>query len=93
MTNKFNELSSNEMEEIQSDSSSPSDYKPDADMENKGYEWDSSGLYKPYTFKHDVNPDMRDIYLKIERIPDLKTKFIKYSWTHKVKPPLQSRFQ
>lgn len=84
MTNKFNELSSDEMEEIQSDSSSSSDYKPDADMEKKGYEWDSSGLYKPYTFKHDVNPDMRDIYLKIERIPDLKTKFIKYSWTYKV---------
>ena len=37
MTNKFNELSSDEMEEIQSDSSSPSDYKPDADMEKKGY--------------------------------------------------------
>lgn len=72
------------MEEIQSDSSSPSDYKPDADMEKKGYEWDSSGLYKPYTYKHDVNPDERDIYLKIERIPDLKTKFIKYSWVYKV---------
>ena len=79
MTNKFNELSSEEMEE---DSSSPSIYKPDADLIEKGYDWDSSGLYVPYTFKYENNPDKRDIYLKIERIPDLKTKFIKYSWTY-----------
>lgn len=79
MTNKFNQISSEEMEE---DSSSPSIYKPDADLIEKGYDWDSSGLYVPYTFKYENNPDKRDIYLKIERIPDLKTKFIKYSWTY-----------
>ena len=64
---------------MEEDSSSPSIYKPDADLIEKGYDWDSSGLYVPYTFKYENNPDKRDIYLKIERIPDLKTKFIKYS--------------
>ena len=83
MTNKFNELSSEEMEDIKSDSSSPSIYTPDEEMEKKGYEWDSTGLYKPYRYKHEINPDPRDIYLKIERLPDKKTDFIIYSWNYK----------
>lgn len=84
MTNQFNDLSSEIMEEIQDNSSSHSIYKPDDHLINKGYDWDSSGLYIPYTFKYENNPDERDIYLKIERVPDKKTDFIIYSWNYKV---------
>ena len=70
------------MEDNQSDSSSP--YIPDEMMIKKGYDWDSSGLYIPYTFRYENNPDNRDIYLKIERVPDKKTDFIIYSWNYKV---------
>ena len=84
MTNQFNDLSSEIMEEIQETSSSPSIYKPDDNLINKGYDWDSSGLYIPYTFRYEKNPDSRDIYLKIERVPDKKTEFIIYSWNYKV---------
>ena len=79
--NKFDNLTSEEMEDIQSDSSSV--YMPDQYLINKGYEWDSSGLYIPYTFRYENNPDRRDIYLKIERLPDKKTEFIIYSWNYK----------
>ena len=48
MTNQFNELSSDIMEEIQETSESPSIYKPDEYLIKKGYDWDSSGLYIPY---------------------------------------------
>lgn len=71
------------MEDLQSDSSS-SVYMPDSILIDKGYEWDSSGLYIPYRFRYDKNPDKRDIYLKIERLPDKKTDFIIYSWNYKV---------
>lgn len=80
MRNEFNDLTSPQMEEEKKDSSSPSVYIPDEEMLKKGYEWDSSGLYIPYTFKDEINPDKRDIYLKIERLPDKKTDFIIYSW-------------
>ena len=83
MTNQFDELSSEIMEEIQEENQSPSVYKPDDHLIKKGYDWDSSGLYIPYTYKYENNPDKRDIYLKIERIPDKKTEFIIYSWNYK----------
>lgn len=83
MKNQFNDLTSPELEEAKEDSSSPSVYTPDDNLLKKGYDFDSSGLYIPYTYKHDNNPDQRDIYLKIERVPDLKTKFIIYSWNYK----------
>ena len=83
MTNQFDEISSKEMEEIQSDSSSSSVYHPDDKLLKKGWEYDSSGLYIPYDFKYEKNPDPRDIYLKMERIPDLKKNFLKYTWTVK----------
>ena len=82
MINQFNDLTSEGLEEIEEDSSSPSVYIPDEEMLRKGYDFDSSGLYAHYKYKHERNPDERDIYLKIERIPDLKTKFIVYSWTY-----------
>lgn len=84
MTNQFNDISSEVMEEMQETSESPSPFKPDDHLIEKRYEWDSSGLYKPYTFRYENNPDQRDIYLKIERIPDKKTDFIIYSWNNKV---------
>ena len=80
MKNQFNDLTAPELEETKEDSSSPSVYKPDEEMLKKGWDWDSSGLYIPYTFKHKNNPDQRDIYLKIERLPDKKTDVIIYSW-------------
>ena len=83
MTNEFNDLTSEEMEDIQQDSSSPSVYQPSPNLINKNYEWDSTGLYIPYTFKYENEPDERDIYLKIERLPDKKTDFIIYSWNYK----------
>lgn len=84
MRNEFDELTSEEMEEAKEDSSSPSIYSPDEAMLDKGYDFDSSGLYCPYTFKYENNPDQRDIYLKIERIPDKKTDFMMYSWNYLV---------
>lgn len=81
MSNKFNDLTSSELEETKEDSSSPSVYSPDEEMLEEGYDFDSSGLYIPYNFKHENNPDQRDIYLKIERLPDKKTDFMLYSWT------------
>ena len=83
MTNQFDDLSSDEMEEIKENSSSPSIYEPDEEMLKKGWEYDSSGVYIPYKYKYDRNPDPREIYLKMERIPDLKKKFLKYTWTVK----------
>ena len=83
MTNQFDDLSSDEMEEIKENSSSPSIYEPDEEMLKKGWEYDSSGVYIPYKYKYDRNPDPREIYLKMERIPDLKKKFLKYTWTYK----------
>lgn len=70
------------MENNKENSSSPSIYTPDEEMLKKGYDFDSSGLYCPYKFKNDNNPDKRDIYLKIERIPDKKTDNLIYSWTY-----------
>lgn len=81
--NKFDNLTSDIMAESKEEDSS-SDYLPDSEMLKKGYDWDSSGLYIPYTFKYEKNPDSRDIYLKIERLPDKKTDFIIYSWNYKV---------
>lgn len=83
MTNPFDEISSEEMEDIKENSSLPSIYTPDEEMLKANWEYDSSGLYIPYTFKYERNPDPRDIYLKIERIPDIKKNFLKYSWTVK----------
>lgn len=83
MINEFNDLTSQQMEEERNDSSSPSVYQPDEEMLKNGFDFDSSGLYAPYRYKHDKNPDKRDIYLKIERLPDKKTDFIIYSWNYK----------
>lgn len=83
MGNEFDDLTSETMEaETKENSSSPSIYSPDEEMLKKGYDFDSSGLYAPYRYKHDNNPDQRDIYLKIERLPDKKTDFLMYSWTY-----------
>ena len=82
MRNQFNELTSPELLESKADSSSPSVYSPDEEMLKKGYDFDSTGLYAPYTFKYEDNPDQRDIYLKMERLPDKKTDFVIYSWTY-----------
>ena len=69
-------------EEMDQQSQSYSPYILSPNLLDEGWDYDDSGIYIPYTFKYETNPDARDIYLKIERVPDLKTKFIIYSWNY-----------
>lgn len=87
--NKFEELGSEAFETFTkgtNPSSSPpsaSDYHLTDDLIEKGYDFDNSGFYKPYTFKHENKSDHREIYLKVERIPNQKSNPMVYSWTSK----------
>lgn len=63
--------------------SSSSDYHLTKDLIALGYDFDTSAIYIPYTFKFEDNrKDEREIYLKIERIVQSKVKLV-YSWTSK----------
>lgn len=42
-------------------------YKVDEKLKEKGYKYDEDGVLIPYTYKNQVNPDCRDIYLHIRR--------------------------
>lgn len=56
-------------------------YKLSDELLQKNWDYDNSAIYIPYTFKHEKNPDLRNIYLRIERIPNQKKGFMLYSWT------------
>lgn len=63
--------------------SSPSDYELSEDLKKLGYDFDSTAIYIPYTFKFEDNrKDERDIYLKVSRVIQSKVK-LTYSWTSK----------
>ena len=86
MTNKFiDEFASDVLSEAMEDlnNSTSSVYKLSDDLLAKWWDFDNSAIYIPYTFKHERNADPRDIYLKIERIPNQKKEFMLYSWTSK----------
>ena len=62
-----------------------SDYKIEDQFLKRGYDYDSSGLYKRYDFKYDEgvkDRDERDIYLKMSRNPNKAHEMI-YAWTSK----------
>lgn len=42
-------------------------YKVDDELKEKGYQYDETRIYIPYTYKNPNNPDCRDIYLAISR--------------------------
>ena len=42
-------------------------YKVTKDLESKGYVYDDTGVYVPYTHKNEEYYDSREVYLKIER--------------------------
>lgn len=44
-----------------------SSYKVDDTLKAKGYKYDESRVFIPYTYKNPENPDCRDIYLAISR--------------------------
>ena len=68
----------------ESENISPNDevssiYKLDDELIKKGNQYDSTGVYFQYSYRHENNPDTRDIYLKIERNFDKKCEII-YTW-------------
>lgn len=81
--NKFQDMMSEALAEAKEDIESPTSsiYELTEELIEKGYDYDSTAIYIPYTFKYENNADLRDIYLKIERIPNAKTNFMMYSWT------------
>ena len=86
MTNKFiDEFASDVLSEAKEDlkNSTSSVYELSDELLEKDWDFDTSAIYIPYTFKHERNADTRDIYLRIERIPNQKKDFMLYSWTSK----------
>lgn len=86
MTNKFiDEFASDVLSEAKEDlkNSTSSVYELSDELLEKDWDFDNSAIYIPYTFKHERNADTRDIYLRIERIPNQKKDFMLYSWTSK----------
>lgn len=86
MTNKFiKEFSSDVLSEAKEDlkNSTSTVYELSEELIEKNWDFDNSAIYIPYTFKHERNADTRDIYLRIERIPNQKKDFMLYSWTSK----------
>lgn len=84
MTNKFiDEFASDVLSEAKEDlnTSTSSVYKLSDDLLEKGFDFDNTAIYIPYKFKYEENADPRDIYLRIERIPNQKKGFMLYSWT------------
>ena len=60
-------------------------YKLDDELLNEGWDYDSTGIYIPYTYKYEKgNPqrDEREIFLKVERNLDKSHEMI-YSWVTK----------
>ena len=55
-------------------------YKLDKELENSGWKYDETGVYIPYLFKNEDNPDPREVYLKISRLPSEDLHF-EYTWT------------
>lgn len=85
--NIFNEMVSEnlseEKEKLSLDESSV--YKIEDRFLKKGYDYDSTGLYKEYSFKYaegEKERDERDIYLKMSRNPNKAHEMI-YAWTSK----------
>ncbi len=85
--NIFNEMVSEnlseEKEKLSLDESSI--YKIEDRFLKKGYDYDSTGLYKEYSFKYaegEKDRDERDIYLKMSRNPNKAHEMI-YAWTSK----------
>lgn len=85
--NIFNDIVSEnlseEKEKLNLDESS--DYKIEDHFLKRGYDYDSSGLYKRYDFKFEEGHnerDERDIYLKMSRNPNKAHEMI-YAWTSK----------
>ena len=85
--NIFNEMVSEnlseEKEKLSLDESSI--YQIEDRFLQKGYDYDSTGLYKEYSFKYDEGEkerDERDIYLKMSRNPNKSHEMI-YAWTSK----------
>lgn len=86
MTNKFiDEFASDVLSEAKEDlkNSTSSVYELSDELLENNWDFDNSAIYIPYTFKHERNADTRDIYLRIERIPNQKKDFMLYSWTSK----------
>ena len=86
MTNKFiDEFASDVLSEAKEDlkNSTSSVYELSDELLENNWDFDTSAIYIPYTFKHERNADTRDIYLRIERIPNQKKDFMLYSWTSK----------
>ena len=72
---------SEEKEKLSLDESS--DYKIEDHFLKRGYDYDSSGLYKRYDFKYDEGHkerDERNIYFKMSRNPNKAHEMI-YAWT------------
>ena len=86
--NIFDDIVSENLSEVKEDLSiteSSSDYEIEDKFIKKGYDYDSTGLYKQYTFKYDEGVkerDERDIYLKMSRNLNKAHEMI-YAWTSK----------
>ena len=50
-------------------------YKIDKELVSCGWKYDETGVYVPYLFKNEDNPDPREVYLKISRLPSEDTHF------------------
>ena len=85
--NVFDEIVSDNLSEEKEKlaSNESSDYRIEDRFLKRGYDYDSSGLYKRYDFKYDEGHkerDERDIYLKMSRNPNKAHEMI-YAWTSK----------
>ena len=85
--NVFDEIVSENLSEEKEKlaSNESSDYRIEDRFLKRGYDYDSSGLYKRYDFKYDEGHkerDERDIYLKMSRNPNKAHEMI-YAWTSK----------
>jgi len=80
----FEDVVSEAIEDYEAENNqSHSDYRLTKELTALGYDFDSTAIYIPYTFKFEDNrKDKREIYLKIERIVQSKVKMT-YSWTSK----------
>lgn len=59
-------------------------YKLDDELLKEGDSYDFSGAYFQYKYKHESNPDARNIFIKIERNFNTKKKVeIIYTWVSK----------
>ena len=54
-------------------------YKINKELVSCGWKSDETGVYVPYTFKKEDNPDPRNVYLKISRLPSEDSHF-EYAW-------------